>query len=214
MRTQTRGLLMVVGLLAALPLGDAAAQRRRGLVDVSPAHARHGFWFSAGLAAGGESSRFSNDPAGYNETLYKPTLSLALGGTVNPNFRLGGEMKIWSDEYYDAIADANVTETLFGALLVGQFYPSRSMGLFLKGGGGVSRVGTSVGDGFFGDDVGEWGFAYLVGAGYEARVGRNVFITPFVDLMHHRSSQRGDPLGTLHDRLVSFGVNITFQAGR
>jgi hypothetical protein len=208
MRKPIRGLLVLVGVLTLLPVGEAVAQRRRGLVDVSPDHARHGFWLAVGLAAGGDSWRFS-DEAEYTETLWKPTFSLALGGTVNPHFRLGGELKVWADEYFDEVEQVEVTESLVGALLVGQFYPSRRLGLFLKGGVGVSRSGTDV---EFGDGTGETGFSTLLGAGYEARLGRNIFITPYVDLMQHRSSERNQP--TLHERLVSVGVNMTFQVGR
>jgi hypothetical protein len=208
MRKPIRGLLVLVGVLTLLPVGEAVAQRRRGLVDVSHDHARHGFWLAVGLAAGGDSWRFS-DEAEYTETLWKPTFSLALGGTVNPHFRLGGELKVWADEYFDEFEQVEVTESLVGALLVGQFYPSRRLGLFLKGGVGVSRSGTDV---EFGDGTGETGFSTLLGAGYEARLGRNIFITPYVDLMQHRSSERNQP--TLHERLVSVGVNMTFQVGR
>jgi len=208
MRKPIRGLLVLVGVLTLLPVGEAVAQRRRGLVDVSPDHARHGFWLAVGLAAGGDSWRFSDEPD-YTETLWKPTFSLALGGTVNPHFRLGGELKVWADEYFDEFEQVEVTESLVGALLVGQFYPSRRLGLFLKGGVGVSRSGADV---EFGEGTGETGFSTLIGAGYEARLGRNIFITPYVDLMQHRSSERDAP--TLRERLVSIGVNMTFQMGR
>ena len=211
MRKPIRGLLVLVGVLTLLPVGEAIAQRRRGLVDVSPDHARHGFWLAVGLAAGGDSYRFSNLDDDYSEQLWKPTFSIAAGGTVNPHFRLGGEIKVWADEYFDDVEQVEVTESLVGALLVGQFYPSRRLGLFLKGGVGVSRSGVDL---EFGSGTGESGFSTLLGAGYEARLGRNIFITPFVDLMHHRSSERGSVDGTLHERLVSVGVNMTFQVGR
>jgi len=208
MRNAIRGLLALAGVLVLIPVGEASAQRRRGLVDVSPDHARHGFWLSVGLAAGGDSYRFSGEPD-YSDELWKPTFSLALGGTVNPHFRLGGELKVWADEYFDDVEQVEVTESLVGAMLVGQFYPSRRLGLFLKGGAGISRSGVDI---EFGDGTGETGFATLLGAGYEARLGRNIFITPYVDFMQHRSSERNQP--TLHERLVSFGVNMTFQVGR
>ncbi len=211
MRTMSRGLLLLVSGLTLIPMADAVAQRRRGLVDVSPSHERHGFWIAPGFAAGEDAFRLSNVSSDYGDGLTKPTFSLGIGGTVNPQFRLGAEMKVWADQYFDSAIDAEVTESLFGLLMVGQFYPARRLGLFVKGGLGVSRSGVDV---EFGDGVGEWGFSTLVGAGYEFRVGRNLFITPFADLMHHRSSERNDPDGTLHERLISFGVNLTIQAGR
>ncbi|MGH7560415.1 MAG: outer membrane beta-barrel protein [Gemmatimonadales bacterium] len=211
MRNVTRAVLASLGLLLLVPASDALAQRRRGLVDVSHSHERHGLWLAVGLAAGEDAYRFSAVSEDYGEGLTKPTFSLGIGGTVNPHLRLGGELKVWADEYFDEVAGADVTESLVGGLLVAQVYPARSFGLFLKGGVGISRSGVDV---EFGDGTGETGFATLVGAGYELRVGRNFFITPMVDLMHHRSSERGDPNGTLHERLISFGVNLTFQPGR
>jgi hypothetical protein len=203
--------LVALALLAGLSTA-AEGQRRRGLVDVSPRDGRHGFWLNLGVGAGTESFRFA-DEDGYTEGLTKPTLSLRLGGTVNPNLRVGAELIGWSDSYTDDLGD-QVTEYLGGLLLIGQFYPARDLGLFVKGGVGLSRSGVSVPGPF---DTHEDGFAWTAGLGYEIKLSRKLFLTPTIDLMQHRSEQRdgqGGTLPALHERLVTFGVALTIQPGR
>jgi hypothetical protein len=205
--------------LLLIPGSDLVAQRRRGLVDISPYSQRHGFWLSVGAGAGGENYRYSNVPGwGRNNDLYKPDFWLALGGTVSPNFRLGGEINGWVNYYTDSTG-LGVTESLVGGLLTGQFYPMRNQGLYFKGGVGISRSGTSLSGygGYSGTSTGETGFAYEVGAGYEVRLGRTVFLTPVVNYLEHRSSPggpTGDNLGTLRERVLTIGVGLTLQPGR
>lgn len=200
-------------LLAASLTADAAAQRRRGLVDVSSSGERSGFWISFGVGAGTESSRF-DDQASYTPGLTKPAYSVRLGGTVNPNLRLGAELTGWGDRHYDARVQDNITDYLGGLMLVGQFYPSRRAGFFLKGGLGVTRSGEDVAGP--GGDLHEDGFGYTVGAGYDIKLSRSVSITPTVDLLQHRSQIRdaGAIQPALHDRLLTVGVALTFQSGR
>jgi hypothetical protein len=191
---------------------DADAQRRRGLRDVTARGGRHGFWLNLGVGAGTESFRFA-DENDYSEGLTKPTLDLRLGGTVSSSLRLGVEGTLWSDTYTDDVGD-RVREYLGGLMLIGQFYPARDLGLFIKGGAGVSRSGVDVVGPF---DSHEDGFAWSAGLGYEIRLSRSLFLTPTLDLMQHRSEQRDDLGGTLpalHERLATFGVALTIQPGR
>jgi hypothetical protein len=221
MRNHTKVQILAALALAlfAMPASDLMAQRRRGLVDVSPRSDRHGFWLTLGAGAGGENYRFSDVPGwGRSSDLYKPDFWLALGGTVSPNFRLGGEINGWVNYYTDSTG-VGVTESLVGGLLIGQFYPMQNQGLFFKGGAGISRSGTSTNDygGYGGTSTGETGFAYELGAGYELRLGRNLFLTPTVNYLEHRSSPggpTGDNLGTLRERVLTFGVGLTLQPGR
>jgi opacity protein-like surface antigen len=194
---------------------NASAQRSSGLVEISHRYERHGAWLNFALGAGSENYQYSNDPGGWRrpEDLTKPTISFAMGGTVNPNFRLGGELNAWINDYTH-LDGYGISETLVAGLLVGQVYPMRKMGLFFKGGLGISRSGTSV-DG--GGDTGETGFSYLYGAGYEIRLARNFFLTPAINYMRH-SSTSGQDLpgdgGTLKERVWTIGVGVTFQPGR
>ncbi|HEV8355671.1 MAG TPA: hypothetical protein VGQ17_02785 [Gemmatimonadales bacterium] len=210
--TKTLAALWVVLLL--IPAGDAVAQRRRGLVDVSPSSERRGAWLSLGLGAGSETYRYTNQPGGYADYVTAPSFWLAAGGTVSPSFRLGGEINGWVNEYDDLATGFHTTESLVSGLLTGQLYPARRLGLFLKGGLGISRSGTSV----EGDQVGETGFAWLGGAGWDIKLGRRVFLSPALSVLNHRSNpgQRNpaDDLGALHERVITVGVALTFQLGR
>jgi hypothetical protein len=162
---------------------------------------RRGFWFGLGVGAGGE----SNDVAGpgYSDLFYQPTISLRAGGTVGSHLRLGGEVLSWFDEEHDAVA------SLSSVLFVAQFYPLSSAGLYLKGGLGIGRNAIDFNDGF---NVGDTGFAGLVGAGYELRLGRRLYLNPTVDLVGHSYSGRLG--GGYTERLVNFGLGVLFQTGK
>jgi len=212
MRNTKKILASVIAVILLVPASEAVAQHRRGLVDVSRPHERHGAWLNFGLGRGSESFRFSNDPSGYSEDIAKPSFWLAAGGTVNPNLRLGGEINAWVNEFNDN--GEHFTQSLVGGLLTAQVFPVRDLGLFVKGGVGISRSGEDIS---FGTGTGETGFAYLYGAGYELKLGRNFFLTPMISLMKHTSTNGGpdpDNLGTLHEKVWTFGVGLTFQPGR
>lgn len=215
MRNSAKVLTAVGAVVLMLSASEAQAQRRRGLVDISDRHDRHGAWLNFSLGAGSENYRYSNVPGGWRrpEDLTKPSFAIAVGGTVNPNFRLGGELNAWVNEYTD-VDGYGITETLVGGLLVGQVYPVRDLGLFIKGGLGISRSGSSVAGGL---GTGETGFSYLYGAGYEIKLARNFFLTPMVNVMRHRSSSGQGGVnddGTLIERVWTIGVGLTFQPGR
>ena len=206
----TKLLLAMGAAIVLIPAPTASAQRRRGLVDVSDRHQRHGAWLTFGLGAGRESFKFSNLPGGYSNEITKPSFWLAAGGTVNPHLRVGGEINAWVNQFNEA--GEQITESLVSGLLTGQVFPIRDLGLFAKGGVGISRSGSDVQGGF---GSGETGFAYLIGAGYELRLARNFFLVPSLNLLQHRSTgSRDDPDGTLQERVVTLGIALTFQPGR
>jgi hypothetical protein len=216
MRNTTKLFSAFAAVLFLVPVSDALAQRRRGLVDVSPESERHGAWLSFYLGAGSENYRYSNVPGGYNrDDNVQPSFAISAGGTVNPHLRLGGEINGWVYSHNDNSTGFHVTDYLVGGLLTGQVFPARQLGLFLKGGLGISRSGEDISGGI---GVGETGFAYLYGAGYEIKLARNFFLTPAVNLLYHRSRLRPeddpDNLGALHERVITLGVGLTFQPGR
>jgi hypothetical protein len=186
--------------LAATPLAVVAQQPPPGLVEV-PEGSRRGFWLGLGVGAGGE----SNDIAGpgYSDLFYQPTVSFRAGGTVGSHLRLGGEVLSWFDEDGDAVS------SLSSLLFVAQIYPLASAGLYLKAGLGVGRNALEFDYGF---DVGDTGFAGLIGAGYELRVGRRLFLNPYVDLVGH--SYNGRAGGDYRERLVNFGLGVLFQGSK
>jgi hypothetical protein len=196
----TTSLLLVSIALTAFPLESFAQQPPPGLVEVKEG-TRKGFWFGLGLGVGGESNDVGSP--GYSDLFYQPTISLRAGGTVGSNLRLGGEVLSWFDEEGDAVA------SLSSALFVAQFYPLGSAGLYLKGGLGIGRNAIDFNDGF---NVGDTGFAGLLGAGYELRLGRRLYLNPVVDLVGHSYSGRLG--GGYTERLVNFGLGVLFQSGK
>jgi len=192
-----------IAAAAILLLGGAAAAQEppRGLVEVHES-GRRGFWAALGVGAGGESFDL-RDGAGYSGDLYKPTLSVRLGGTAGEHLRLGGEILAWIDDR------GGRTESLTSFLFVTQLYPSSSTGLYLKGGLGLGRNEVDFSDGF---GVGDTGFAGLLGAGWEVRVGRRIYLTPAIDLVQHRYTGRGGD--RYRERIVNFGLGVLFQSGR
>jgi hypothetical protein len=122
---------------------------------------------------------------------------------VSPYLRLGGEALAWIND------QGGSTETLTSLLFIGQLYPVTTSGLYLKGGLGLGRNEVDFDDGF---GVGDTGFAGLLGAGWEIRVGRTVYLNPAVDLVGHTYSGRGGD--RYHERLINFGLGVLFQSGR
>jgi hypothetical protein len=177
------------------------AQTPEGLVEVREG-GRRGFWLGLGVGAGGES--YDLQPGtGYSSVLYRPTISVRLGGTVSQHLRLGGEVLSWINENGPAV------ESLSSALFVAQFYPAASTGFYLKGGLGIGRNAVDFEDGY---GTGDTGFAGLVGAGYELRLGRRIYLNPVVDFVGHRYSDRLG--GSYRERLVNLGLGILLQTGR
>jgi hypothetical protein len=194
-------LILLAALAPGSPVADAIAQTPEGLVEVREG-GRRGFWFGLGIGAGGQS--YDLQPgAGYSDVLYRPTISFRLGGTVSQRLRLGGEVLSWINENGPAV------ESLSSALFVAQVYPVTSAGLYLKGGVGIGRNAVDFEDGH---GTGDTGFAGLVGAGYELRVGRRIYLNPVIDFVGHQYSDRFG--GNYRARLVNFGLGILLQTGR
>jgi hypothetical protein len=192
-------LAAMIALVGAI---DARAQATpRGLVEV-PRGGRAGLWAGLGVGAGAEAFDLL-DGVGYSSELYKPTVSLRLGGTVNQHLRLGGEVLAWIDD------QGEQTNSLSSFLFIAQAYPASGAGLYLKGGLGLGRNAVDFHNGF---DVGDTGFAGLIGAGWELRVGRRFYLNPAVDLIGHRYTGRGGD--RYHERLLNFGLGVLFQSGR
>lgn len=201
MRIEWRGIPAAVSLLLTAFGSVSAQDTPRGLSVVREGD-RAGFWGGFSLGAGGEAFDL-RDGAGYSEEFYRPTVSLRLGGTVNQNLRLGGEVLAWINEQNRTV------ESLTSLLFVGQWYPLATTGLYLKGGLGLGRNAVDFDEG---GGVGDTGFAGLLGAGWEVRMGRRWYLTPSVDVVGHRYSGRGSE--RYRERLVNFGLGVVFQGGR
>src|SRR5512139_547532 len=138
MRSQWWGIAATAILMLA---GTATAQEApRGLVEVHEG-GRHGFWGALGIGAGGEAFDL-RDGLGYSDALYRPTVSLRLGGTPSQYLRLGGDVLGWINDQGDR------TESLTSVLFITQLYPAPMTGLYLKGGLGLGRNGVDFDNGF------------------------------------------------------------------
>jgi hypothetical protein len=192
----------IAGAVSLLLGGAAAAQEPpRGLVEVHDSQ-RHGFWAGLGVGAGAEAFDL-RDGLGYSADLYRPTVSVRLGGTPSQYLRLGGEILGWIDD------QGNRTESITSVLFISQFYPAPATGFYLKGGLGLGRNQVDFDNGF---GVGDTGFAGLLGAGWEVRVGRRWYLNPAVDLVQQRYTGRGGD--RYRERIVNFGIGVLFQSGR
>lgn len=198
--------LAILGLLsgAAVPLVAQApgGTRDRGLVEVAPTGSRSGFFLATGFGAGSETNKYSGEP-GYTNSVTKPTFMFRMGGTPNQNVRLGAEFFGW----WNPVPDG--TETFWTGLVTAQFYPAPTTGFFLKAGAGIAESGMNFD---YYDNTSEVGFAFNVGAGYDFPLSRSVSMGPTIDLYQGSFTMRDQP--TLSDRVVNFGVQITFQAPR
>lgn len=201
MGTHWRGMRAWVAI-ALLGVGAAAAQDAPRGLAVVPEGNRGGFWAGLGLGAGGESFDL-RDGTGYSTELYRPTVSVRLGGTVSQQLRLGGEILAWINE------ERRSVESLTSFLFIGQLYPVPATGLYVKGGLGLGRNAVDFRDGY---GVGDTGFAGLLGAGWELRVGRRFYLNPAVDLVQHRYTSRGGE--RYRERLLNLGLGVLFQRGR
>jgi hypothetical protein len=171
---------VLAGLLLLLGTSSGAAQDR------------HGFWFTGGLGYGslgcdGCGTRFGGASGG-----------IALGGTLSPKFLLG----VGTTGYYRT--DGPLTETLGTLDARILFYPSRTGNFYLTTGLGLGSW-TDDYSGF--GSVSETGVGFVLGLGYDIRVGRSVSLTPFWNGVGISTSSTNANLGQL-------GLNIAIHKYR
>ena len=172
---------------------DAPAPRRRGPV-----------WVSGSLGAGGEAIAVAGVPGPYSRSRLAPTMSFGIGGTVGQQMRLGFEGFVWINPM-----GGGTVETITAGLVTGRVYPLRTSGLFLKSGFGFGRYGQDVIDDCGCDSalIADYGFAWVVGGGFEAPVGRGLWVGPTVEML--RMNVTG-PDG-YRERVINFGISITYD---
>lgn len=176
------------------------AQRRRGIRESGRGtETREGFWGAVGLGMGAQSFRFEGDE-GFGPVLYQPTAVLAVGGTLNSNFRVGAEGQAWIN------AMGSDVESMASAMLIGQWYPIRTAGLYLKGGAGIGRTGLDRANGTSSADI---GFATMLGVGAELRMGKYMFMVPSVSWVYHVYQNPEE--AAYRARVVNFGIALLFQ---
>lgn len=131
---------------------------------------REGFFISFGFGAG---SLGCDDCDDEDERLTGINVYLRLGGTLSQRLLIGGEVNGWSKTENDV----TLTVSNIGPVL--QFYPSAGGGFYLKGGLGLASASLDVGAVEFEDS----GIGVTLGLGWDARVGRNFALTPYLDIL-------------------------------
>jgi hypothetical protein len=169
---------------------------------------RRGFWIGFGGGYGSASASCDGCDGDEREGSY--TGFIKLGGTLNERLLLGVESNLWMKE--DDIENATLTLGTFMGTVT--FYPSASAGFFLKGGVGASFVDTDFEVGTVDVTVSKTGWGFLLGAGYDWRVGRNVSVTPCVN--YHYGSPgdldfEGVTLGNWKHDVISIEIGVTFH---
>ncbi len=162
-RARARVIVLSAAAIAAsvLAVGAATAQNIREV----PRH--EGFWMSFG-AGGGTSDRVNDSFGRFGRK--GGVVYGRLGGTVNQNFLVGGEVTVWfRDSRFSYESRTNAMVTVL-------FYPAPATGAFIKGGFGFASH-----DRQFGDYAS--GLGTVIGGGIDFKVARNLYITPNVDLM-------------------------------
>jgi len=102
---------------------------------------------------------------------------VSLGGTLSQRLALGVSANGWTKDE----GDVRITLTALTAAI--RFYPAPTGDFFLLGGLGISAREVKTGTGSVSLSVSENGTAALAGAGYDLRIGRNLSLTPFANVI-------------------------------
>lgn len=127
---------------------------------------RRGFWMNFGLGFG--SATYSCDGCANPGNRGAPTGFLRMGGTLNPQVLLGGEVDWW------ARAQSGGTQSMGHVAFTVSYYPKPLGGFFVRAGAGYSNF-TQSGNG---PSATGNGFALVGGVGYDLLVGRTLSLTP------------------------------------
>ena len=189
----------VVGLLLALGPSPAWAGHPQE---------RHGFWIGFGGGYGSADASAACDGCS-GDRQGSVSGFLKLGGTLNKNVLLGVETNAWVKEEDDT------TLTLGAVTGTVTVYPQATGGFFVKGGLGTSYVSSDFQEGSFSSSISKWGWGFLVGAGYDLRVWRNISLTPCVNYHYGKpgdiSLQGVTVLPGWKQNVVSFELGVTFH---
>jgi hypothetical protein len=183
---------LVIATLAVFALGvlptEAAAQDAQS----NPGYHK-GFWIGLGLGGGSNLSDIAEGARG-GFSAY-----LRLGGSLNQRFLIGGEVIGWGRDIQGATYSlSNVNATLL-------FYP-QGAGLHLKGGLGFAGWASYSSSGSTTTTTTAGGFGGTVGAGYDVRIGSNIFLTPNVDFLYQQVDDAVYAFNTASILLFTLGL--------
>ena len=150
---------------------------------------RQGFWMGFGFGVG------SFGCQGCEHRLTGGSGYFRLGGTVSQTVLLGVETNAWSKD--EEGASLVVTQLNSVAYL----YPRASSGFHFKVGVGLATIDIDAAP--FGGR--ESGAGLLLGLGYDGRIGRNVSLVPFLNLLA-ASVDGGSP-----SNMVQVGLGLSWH---
>ena len=156
---------------------------------------RSGYWGSVDFGAGFVQRSFAE----IEEDDTNFFLGFEGGYTINPHFLIGVELSGWLLESSD-VNDPSKGEGISQVFLTTRLYPSASMGLFAKVGGGyVSYWNNRPGEPSSRDG---WGLS--LGGGYDFPLNKNFAISPFINYSFGEADDQDHNVWTL-------GIGFTFQ---
>lgn len=167
----------------------AAAAPSRAQVPEQPLR----WWGVFDLGAG----NLHREIAGVSEATIRFYMDVAGGFVVHPQLLVGVEASGWLIEPGD-LQDPRRGAAVSPIFLMARIYPSKMSSFHLRVGGGVvndwrNRTGSS-----------DWGSGFEIGAGYDVRLGRHVFLTPFATYV-------GGRIGDLPFHAFTAGAGVTMR---
>jgi hypothetical protein len=177
-------------LLLLCTTSESAAQTR---------HRHEGFWIGFGIGGGVNTSANVEEGKRGGGALY-----VRLGGTLSQRWLLGGEISVWGRQEDSILGENSVSLTRSNATFTAMFFPSGNGGLFLKGGLGGANVEFEAG----GVKFNEQGVGTTLGMGYDVRLGRNLYLTPNLDVLIQTFEKSSE---TTTNSLVLLTIGLTWH---
>ena len=158
------------------------------------------WWESIALGAGSRALRYPGVRKTYGPGSTGATLTAEVGRRFNPHAGLGLEYVGWLGDFQEDFIGA-----LQSLLAIARVHPFGAVGPFLKAGAGLATY--SVYDMAY-DELAtlDVGVAYVVGAGWDIRMSRELVISPIVEWQHFTLA--GD---RTHGKLLNVGLMITWS---
>jgi opacity protein-like surface antigen len=156
---------------------------------------RSGFWGGLNIGIGFVQQSFE----GASEDGNHFYLGFEGGYTLNPHFLIGVELSGWLIEPGN-LNDPSKGEGIMQAFLITRYYPSTTMGLFAKVGGGyVDHWSNHPGEP---SSKNRRGLTF--GGGYDFPINKNLAITPFINYSFWEMDDQNHDAWTL-------GIGFTMQ---
>lgn len=156
---------------------------------------RSGFWGGVDFGVGFVQRSFSRIEEDENNFF----LGFEGGYTLNPHFLIGAELSGWLLESSD-LEDPSKGEGITQLFLITRYYPSSSMGIFAKVGGGYARYWNNRP----GEPSNRDGWGLTLGGGYDFPINENFAISPFINYGFGKADDQDHNVWTL-------GIGFTFQ---